>query len=47
MPHANDKRRMFVNHLGEWGQRQKGVFGVIDHRAKRTAPPIGKQIKRS
>jgi branched-chain amino acid transport system substrate-binding protein len=37
-----DKRRMFVNHPGNWGQWQKGVFEVIDPGAKRTAPPIVK-----
>jgi hypothetical protein len=29
-----------VNHPGEWGQWQKGVFEVIDPGAKCTAPPI-------
>ena len=37
-----DKRRIFVNHPGEWGQWQKGVFEVIDPGKKRTAPPIVK-----
>ena len=35
-----DKRRIFVNHPGNWGQWQKGVFEVIDPGVKRTAPPI-------
>ena len=37
-----DERRVFVNHPGEWGQWQKGLFEVIDPGAKRTAPPIMK-----
>jgi branched-chain amino acid transport system substrate-binding protein len=37
-----DKRRIFINHPGEWGQWQKGVFEVIDPGKKRTAPPIEK-----
>jgi len=35
-----DKDRYFVNHPGEIGQWQKGVFEVIDPGAKRTAPPL-------
>jgi branched-chain amino acid transport system substrate-binding protein len=34
------ENQIFVNHPGEWGQWQKGVFEVIDPGAKRTAPPI-------
>jgi branched-chain amino acid transport system substrate-binding protein len=34
-----DKDRYFVNHPGEIGQWQKGVFEVIDPGKKRTAPP--------
>ena len=34
-----DKDRYFVNHPGEIGQWQKGVFEVIDPGPKRTAPP--------
>ncbi len=41
-PFWYDKRRIFVNHPGEWGQWQKGVFEVIDPGEKRTAPPIVK-----
>jgi branched-chain amino acid transport system substrate-binding protein len=37
-----DERQIFVNHPGEWGQWQKGVFEVIDPGKKRTAPPIVK-----
>ena len=37
-----DERRIFVNHPGEWGQWQKGLFEVIDPGAKRTAAPIMK-----
>jgi len=37
-----DKRRIFVNHPGEWGQWQKGFFEVIDPGKKRTAAPIVK-----
>jgi branched-chain amino acid transport system substrate-binding protein len=39
-PFWYDERRIFVNHPGEWGQWQKGVFEVIDPGVKRTAPPI-------
>ena len=35
-----DKRQISVNHPGEWGQWQNGMFEVIDPGAKRTAPPI-------
>jgi branched-chain amino acid transport system substrate-binding protein len=35
-----DKDRYFVNHPGEIGQWQKGVFEVIDPGEKRTAPPL-------
>jgi branched-chain amino acid transport system substrate-binding protein len=38
-PFWYDKDRYFVNHPGEIGQWQKGVFEVIDPGAKRTAPP--------
>jgi branched-chain amino acid transport system substrate-binding protein len=41
-PFWYDERRVFVNHPGEWGQWQKGVFEVIDPGKKRTAPPIVK-----
>jgi branched-chain amino acid transport system substrate-binding protein len=41
-PFWYDKRRMFVNHPGNWGQWQQGVFEVIDPGAKRTAPPMVK-----
>ncbi|UCE33708.1 MAG: amino acid ABC transporter substrate-binding protein [Deltaproteobacteria bacterium] len=41
-PFWYDERRIFVNHPGEWGQWQKGVFEVIDPGPKRTAPPIVK-----
>jgi len=41
-PFWYDKRRIFVNHPGNWGQWQKGVFEVIDPGEKRTAPPIVK-----
>ena len=34
-----DENRYFVNHPGEIGQWQKGVFEVIDPGPKRTAPP--------
>jgi branched-chain amino acid transport system substrate-binding protein len=37
-----DERRVFVNHPGEWGQWQNGVFEVIDPGKKRTAAPIPK-----
>jgi branched-chain amino acid transport system substrate-binding protein len=39
-PFWYDERRIFVNHPGEWGQWQKGIFEVIDPGKKRTAPPI-------
>ncbi|MBN1103849.1 MAG: amino acid ABC transporter substrate-binding protein [Deltaproteobacteria bacterium] len=35
-----DKNRYFVNHPGEIGQWQKGVFEVIDPGKRRTAPPL-------
>jgi branched-chain amino acid transport system substrate-binding protein len=35
-----DKNRYFINHPGEIGQWQKGVFEVIDPGKKRTAPPL-------
>jgi branched-chain amino acid transport system substrate-binding protein len=35
-----DKRRIFINHPGNWGQWQKGVFEVIDPGEKRTAAPV-------
>jgi branched-chain amino acid transport system substrate-binding protein len=38
-PFWYDKNRYFVNHPGEIGQWQKGVFEVIDRSKKRTAPP--------
>ncbi|MFZ7110617.1 MAG: amino acid ABC transporter substrate-binding protein [Desulfatiglandales bacterium] len=38
-PYWYDKNRFFVNHPGEIGQWQKGVFEVIDPGPKRTAPP--------
>lgn len=38
-PFWYDKDRFFVNHPGEIGQWQKGVFEVIDPGPKRTAPP--------
>jgi branched-chain amino acid transport system substrate-binding protein len=38
-PFWYDKDRYFVNHPGEIGQWQKGVFEVIDPGKKRTAPP--------
>jgi len=41
-PFWYDKRQISVNHPGEWGQWQNGVFEVIDPGAKRTAPPIVK-----
>ena len=41
-PFWYDGRRMFVNHPGNWGQWQKGVFEVIDPGEKRTARPIEK-----
>lgn len=37
-----DDRRIFLDHPGEMGQWQKGVFEVIDPGPKRTAPPIVK-----
>ena len=39
-PFWYDENRYFVNHPGEIGQWQKGVFAVIDPGAKRTAPPL-------
>jgi branched-chain amino acid transport system substrate-binding protein len=39
-PFWYDKDRYFVNHPGEIGQWQKGVFEVIDVGAKRTAKPL-------
>jgi branched-chain amino acid transport system substrate-binding protein len=39
-PYWYDKDRYFVNHPGEIGQWQKGVFEVIDPGKKRTAPPL-------
>jgi len=39
-PFWYDERRIFINHPGEWGQWQKGVFEVIDPGEKRTAAPI-------
>jgi branched-chain amino acid transport system substrate-binding protein len=41
-PFWYDKRQISVNHPGEIGQWQKGVFEVIDPGEKRTAPPIVK-----
>jgi hypothetical protein len=41
-PFWYDKRQISVNHPGEWGQWQNGVFEVIDPGEKRTAPPIVK-----
>ena len=38
-PYWYDENRTFVNHPGEIGQWQKGVFEVIDPGPKRTAPP--------
>jgi branched-chain amino acid transport system substrate-binding protein len=35
-----DENRYFVNHPGEIGQWQNGVFEVIDRSDKRTAPPL-------
>ena len=39
-PYWYDKRRLSVNHPGEIGQWQNGIFEVIDKGEKRTAPPI-------
>jgi branched-chain amino acid transport system substrate-binding protein len=39
-PFWYDKDRYFVNHPGQIGQWQKGVFEVIDKSEKRTAPPL-------
>ena len=39
-PFSYNEHRYFVNHPGEIGQWQNGVFEVIDTGAKRTAPPI-------
>ena len=33
------ENQFFVNHPGEWGQWQKGIFEVIDPGKNRTAPP--------
>jgi branched-chain amino acid transport system substrate-binding protein len=41
-PFWYDERQISVNHPGEWGQWQNGVFEVIDPGKKRTAPPIVK-----
>jgi branched-chain amino acid transport system substrate-binding protein len=41
-PFWYDERQVFVNHPGEIGQWQKGVFEVVDPGKKRTAPPIVK-----
>ena len=38
-PFWYDKRQISVNHPGEIGQWQKGVFEVVDPGPKRTAPP--------
>ncbi|MFH1242917.1 MAG: amino acid ABC transporter substrate-binding protein [Pseudomonadota bacterium] len=38
-PFWYDENQYFVNHPGEIGQWQKGVFEVIDPGPKRTAPP--------
>jgi branched-chain amino acid transport system substrate-binding protein len=43
-PFWYDKRQISVNHPGEIGQWQKGVFEVIDPGEKRTAPPIPKPV---
>ncbi|MFP4037974.1 MAG: ABC transporter substrate-binding protein, partial [Desulfobacteraceae bacterium] len=39
-PYWYDEDRYFVNHPGEWGQWQSGVFEVVDVGEKRTAPPL-------
>jgi branched-chain amino acid transport system substrate-binding protein len=39
-PYWYDKRQISVNHPGEIGQWQKGIFEVIDPGEKRTAPPV-------
>jgi len=39
-PYWYDENRYFVNHPGEIGQWQDGVFEVIDASEKRTAPPL-------
>jgi branched-chain amino acid transport system substrate-binding protein len=39
-PFWYDKDRYFVNHPGEIGQWQKGIFEVIDPGTKRTAKPL-------
>jgi branched-chain amino acid transport system substrate-binding protein len=39
-PFWYDKDRYFVNHPGQIGQWQNGVFEVIDPGVKRTAPPL-------
>jgi branched-chain amino acid transport system substrate-binding protein len=41
-PFRYDKRGIFVNHPGQIGQWQKGIFEVIDPGEKRTAKPIVK-----
>jgi branched-chain amino acid transport system substrate-binding protein len=41
-PYWYDKRQLSVNHPGQIGQWQKGVFEVIDPGEKRTAKPISK-----
>jgi branched-chain amino acid transport system substrate-binding protein len=39
-PFWYDENQYFVNHPGEIGQWQNGVFEVIDPGEKRTAPPL-------
>jgi branched-chain amino acid transport system substrate-binding protein len=39
-PYGYDDRQISVNHPGEWGQWQNGLFEVIDTGEKRTAAPI-------
>jgi len=39
-PFWYDRDRYFVNHPGEIGQWQNGVFEVVDPGEKRTAPPL-------
>ena len=39
-PFWYDERRIFINHPGNWGQWQNGVFEVIDPGEKRTAAPV-------
>jgi branched-chain amino acid transport system substrate-binding protein len=43
-PFWYDERRIFVNHPGEIGQWQNGVFEVVDTGEKRTAAPIAKPL---